>query len=70
MKTLYNTTNGKRTFSGEINPQSKENKISIFDDWNVNEMQTKTKPKGINNYLFSIMSEATKNEDSIFNTNF
>ena len=68
--TLYNTTGSSRTFSGVVNPQSEDNKLSIFDDYNVNEVQTKTKPKGLNNYLFNIMSEATNNENSIFNPNF
>ena len=67
---LYNTTEGKRTFGGVINPTSKENKISIFDSWNVDEMQQPTKPKGINNYLFKIMETATNEENSLFNTNF
>ena len=70
MANLYNTTEGKRTFSGEINPANNDNKISLFDSWNVNEMQTKTKPKGINKYLFNIMETATNEENSLFNTNF
>jgi len=66
MANLYNTTNGKRTFSGEINPANNEDKLSLFDAYNVNEVQTKTKPKGINNYLFTIMSEATNTENELF----
>lgn len=64
---LYDTTNGKRTFSGVVNPWSKEDKISLFDDYNVEEVTQPTKPKGINNYLFNIMAEATNNENSLFN---
>ena len=64
---LYTNNNGKRTFSGVINPANNDNKLSLYDDYNVNEVQTKTKPKGINNYLFKIMSEATNTENSIFN---
>jgi hypothetical protein len=63
---LYNTINGKRTFSGVINPMNKDNKICIYDSYNVEEITQPTKPKGINNYLFKIMKEATNSESDIF----
>ena len=68
MANLYTNNNGKRTFSGVINPTNQENKISIFDDYNIEEVQQPTKPKGINNYLFKIMQEATNSENYIFKT--
>lgn len=58
--------NGTRTFSGVVNPMNQGNKISLFDEYNVNEIQQKTTPKGINKYLFKIMSEATNTENDIF----
>lgn len=68
MANLFNTTKAKRLFSGVINPSNEDNKISIFDDWNCDEMQAETKrPKEINNLLFNIMSNEVKNNNSIFN---
>lgn len=67
MSKLYTKQlNGKRTFSGVVNPHNKENKYSLFDDYNVNEVQQPTKPKGINAYLFNIMKEATNTENNLF----
>ena len=45
---------------------NKENKISLFDDWNVEEITQPTTPKGINKYLFNIMKTATSEESDIF----
>jgi hypothetical protein len=67
MANLYTKqTDGKRTFTGVVNPMNQDNKISIFDDYNVNEITQPTKPKGINNYLFEIMKTATSEESTIF----
>ena len=55
---LYNTTNGTRTFSGVINPGNEDNNLTTFDHWNVDEMQTKDAPEGINLLLFRTMENA------------
>lgn len=68
MANLYTKQpNGARTFSGVVNPHNKENELTVFDDWNIEEMTQPTKPQGINPYLFKVMKEATSAEASIFN---
>ena len=54
-QSLYTTNNGKRTFSGVINPQYKDDKISLFDHYNVQQIQQPEAPEGINLLLFDIM---------------
>lgn len=54
--TLFETNNGKRSFSGVINPTYKPNQITLFDEWNVNEMELKEAPTGINLNLFKAVS--------------
>lgn len=66
MANLYTTNNNKITFSGVVNPHNKENKLTMYDEWNIEEMTQPTKPKGINNYLFKIMQEATNSENTLF----
>jgi len=69
MANLYTKqTDGKRSFSGVVNPMNQDNKITTFDSWNIEEMTQPTKPKGINAYLFKIMQTATNTENDIFKT--
>ena len=43
-----------------------ENKILVYDSFNIEEVEQPTTPKGINKYLFKIMKEATNSENDIF----
>jgi hypothetical protein len=76
----YETTNGKKHFSGVINYDSNQ-AVNIFDpkhaeslkleaekakilEFDISTIKTAPKPKEINKYLFSIMQTATNNENT------